>query len=139
MRPSIVVGMDLWLDDPYPRIRDLAYLLFLEALLDGEWVERWARKRGKLDALREWRKVARTVIRASSPAAAQPPIWRPSARRREPARAKTRHVWILSTPCYGIWQARPLGRERHLRGGFDRRISGPRGGHAGNTLMCKDV
>ena len=48
--------MDLRLDDPDPRIRDLAYLLFLEALLGPEWVERWARERGKLDALREWRK-----------------------------------------------------------------------------------
>ena len=45
--------MDLQLDDPDPRIRDLAYLLFLEELLGGEWVERWARERGKLDALRE--------------------------------------------------------------------------------------
>ena len=52
--------MDLRLDDPDPRIRDLAYLLFLEEALGGEWVERWARERGKLDALREWRKVART-------------------------------------------------------------------------------
>ncbi len=51
--------MDLRFDDPDPRIRDLAYLLFLEELLGGEWVERWARERGKLDALREWRKVAR--------------------------------------------------------------------------------
>ncbi len=51
--------MDLRLDDPDPRIRDLAYLLFVEELLGGQWVERWARKRGKLDALREWRKVAR--------------------------------------------------------------------------------
>jgi len=51
---------EMKLDDPDPRIRDLAYLLFLEDLLGGKWVERWARKRGKLDALREWRKVART-------------------------------------------------------------------------------
>ncbi len=47
--------MDLRLDDPDPRIRDLAYLLFLAELLGPEWVERWARERGKLDALREWR------------------------------------------------------------------------------------
>ncbi len=47
--------MDLWLDDPDPRIRDLAYLLFLEEALGPEWVESWARERGKLDALREWR------------------------------------------------------------------------------------
>ncbi len=47
--------MDLRLDDPDPRIRDLAYLLFLEVLLGGKWVERWARQRGKFDALREWR------------------------------------------------------------------------------------
>ncbi len=52
--------MDLRLDDPNPRIRDLAYLLFLEELLGGKWVERWARERGKLDALREWRAVAPT-------------------------------------------------------------------------------
>ncbi len=39
--------MDLRLDDPDPRIRDLAYLLFPEVLLGGEWVERWARERGK--------------------------------------------------------------------------------------------
>ncbi len=50
--------MDLWLDGPDPRIRDLAYLLFLEELLGGTWVERWARERGKLDALREWRSVS---------------------------------------------------------------------------------
>ncbi len=31
--------MDLRLDDPDPRIRDLAYLLFLEELLGGKWVE----------------------------------------------------------------------------------------------------
>jgi hypothetical protein len=55
--------MDLRLDDPDPRIRDLAYLLFLEDLLGPEWVERWARERGKLDAQREWRKVARTPDR----------------------------------------------------------------------------
>ncbi len=47
--------MDLRLDDPDPRIRDLAYLLFLAELLGPEWVERWARERGKLDVLREWR------------------------------------------------------------------------------------
>ena len=47
--------MDLRLDDPDPRIRDLAYLLFLKELLGPEWVERCARKCGKLDALREWR------------------------------------------------------------------------------------
>ena len=52
--------MDLRLDDPDPRIRDLAYLLFQEELLGPEWVERWARERGKLDALREWR-VARSA------------------------------------------------------------------------------
>jgi hypothetical protein len=39
--------MDLRLDDPDPRIRDLAYLLFLEEALGPEWVERWARERGK--------------------------------------------------------------------------------------------
>ncbi len=44
--------MDVRLDDPDPRIRDLAYLLFLEELFGDEWVERWARERGKLDALR---------------------------------------------------------------------------------------
>ncbi len=44
------------LNDRDPRIRDLAYLLFLEQLLGGKWVERWARERGKLDALREWGK-----------------------------------------------------------------------------------
>ncbi len=37
--------MDHRLDDPDPRIRDLAYLLFLEELLGGKWVERWARER----------------------------------------------------------------------------------------------
>ncbi len=47
--------MDLRLDDPDPRIRDLAYLLFLEELLGGEWVKRWARERGELETLREWR------------------------------------------------------------------------------------
>jgi len=46
--------MDLRLDDPDPLRRDLAYLLFLEELLGDQWVERWARERGKLDALREW-------------------------------------------------------------------------------------
>ena len=53
--------MDLRLDDPDPLKRDLAYLLFLEEALGPEWVERWALKRGKLDALREWRKVARAI------------------------------------------------------------------------------
>ncbi len=57
--------MDLRLDDPDPRIRDLAYLLFLEEALGGKWVERWARERGKLDALREWRKVARRPLSES--------------------------------------------------------------------------
>ena len=47
--------MDLRLDDPDPRIRDLTYLPFLEDLLGPEWVERWARERGELDALLEWR------------------------------------------------------------------------------------
>ncbi len=47
--------MDLRPDDPDPRIRDLAYLPFLEQLLGGKWVERWARERGKLDTLRQWR------------------------------------------------------------------------------------
>ena len=51
------------LDDPDPHIRDLASVAFLEELLGGQWVERWARKRGKLDALREWRNVARTPDR----------------------------------------------------------------------------
>jgi len=46
------------LSSPDPLKRELAYLLFEEAL-GGEWVERWARKRGKVDALREWRKVER--------------------------------------------------------------------------------
>ena len=60
--------MDLWLDDPDPRIRDLAYLLFLEEALGPEWVERWARERGKLDALREWQEVARPrITRGPSP------------------------------------------------------------------------
>ena len=49
------------LDSADPLKRDLAYLLFLEELLGPEWVERWARERGKLDALREWRKVARAI------------------------------------------------------------------------------
>ncbi len=60
--------MGLRLDDPDPRIRDLASVAFLdeaigrpflEEALGGKWVERWARGCGKLDALREWRKVAR--------------------------------------------------------------------------------
>ena len=55
--------MDLRLDDPDPHVRDLAYLLFLEEALGDEWVERWARERGKLDVLREWRNVARTPDR----------------------------------------------------------------------------
>ncbi len=48
------------LSSPDPLKRDLAYVLFLEELLGGEWVERWARERGKLDTLREWR-VARSA------------------------------------------------------------------------------
>ncbi len=55
--------MDLGLNDPDPRIRELAYLLFLDEAIGPEWVERWTRERGKLDALREWRKVARTPDR----------------------------------------------------------------------------
>jgi hypothetical protein len=44
------------LDSPDPLRRDLAYLIrLLEELLGPEWVERWARERGKLEALREWR------------------------------------------------------------------------------------
>ncbi len=53
--------MDLRLDDPDPLKRDLAYLLFLEEALGGQWVERCPCERGKLDALREWRKVARAI------------------------------------------------------------------------------
>ncbi len=53
--------MELRLDDPDPLKRDLAYLLFLEEALGPEWVERWARERGKLDALREWRAAKCTV------------------------------------------------------------------------------
>lgn len=41
-----------------PLKRDLAYLRLLEELLGPEWVERWAKERGKLEALREWRKVS---------------------------------------------------------------------------------
>ena len=60
--------MDLRLNDPDPRIRDLVALLFLGELLGGEWVERWARERGKLDALREWQEVARPrITRGPSP------------------------------------------------------------------------
>ena len=65
--------MDLRLDDPDPRIRDLAYLLFLEELLGGKWVERWARERGKLDALREWRwRAARTLGGENGPMLSEP-------------------------------------------------------------------
>ena len=49
------------LNSPDPLKRDLAYLLFLGEALGGQWVERWARERGKLDALRKWRKVARAI------------------------------------------------------------------------------
>jgi hypothetical protein len=35
--------------------RDITHPLLLEELLGPEWVERWARERGKLEALREWR------------------------------------------------------------------------------------
>ena len=45
------------LDSPDPQRRDLAYLRLLEELLGSERVERWARERGKLEALREWRAV----------------------------------------------------------------------------------
>jgi len=43
------------LGSPDPLRRDLAYLRLLEELLGPEWVERWAKERGKLEALREWR------------------------------------------------------------------------------------
>ena len=46
------------LGSPDPLKRDLAYLRLLEALLGPEWVERWARERGKLEALREWQQQA---------------------------------------------------------------------------------
>jgi len=49
------------LGSPDPLKRDLAYLLLLEEPLGPEWVERWALERGKLEALREWRKVARAI------------------------------------------------------------------------------
>ncbi len=65
--------MHLRLDDPDPRIRDLTYLPFLEELLGGEWVERWARERGKLDALREWRNERRTPDSEGPPATMGPP------------------------------------------------------------------
>ena len=48
------------LDAPDPLRRDLAYLLLLEELLGPEWVERWALEKGKLEALREWRKAYST-------------------------------------------------------------------------------
>jgi hypothetical protein len=43
------------LDSPDPQRHDLAYLRLLEELLGPDWVEWWARERGKLEALREWR------------------------------------------------------------------------------------
>lgn len=43
------------LNSPDPLKRDLAYLRLLEELLGQEWGERWARERGKLEALGEWR------------------------------------------------------------------------------------
>jgi hypothetical protein len=43
------------LGSPDPQRRDLAYLRLLKELLGPEWVERWARERGKLEVLREWR------------------------------------------------------------------------------------
>ena len=49
------------LDSPDPLKRDLAYLRLLEELLGPEWVERRARER-KLEALREWRKLARRPL-----------------------------------------------------------------------------
>ncbi len=68
MRPSSYAGSmpdfsDL--DSPDPLKRDLAYLSLLEELLGPEWVERWARERGKLDALRQWRapRSARSVAK----------------------------------------------------------------------------
>ena len=45
------------LDSPDPPKRDLAYLRLLEELLGPERVERWALERGKLEVLREWRKI----------------------------------------------------------------------------------
>jgi len=43
------------IDSTHPLKRDLAYLRLLEELLGPEWVERWSRERGKLEAQREWR------------------------------------------------------------------------------------
>jgi len=53
------------IDSPDPLKRDLAYLKLLEELLGPEWVERWARERGKLEALREWRKVSGRTVTAT--------------------------------------------------------------------------
>jgi len=64
LRPTCYPGSMLDFSDfdpPDPQRRDLVYLRLLEELLGPEWVERWARERGKLEALREWRKVARAV------------------------------------------------------------------------------
>jgi hypothetical protein len=47
--------MDLRFDDPDPRIRDLAYLLFLKELLGPGWVERLAKLNGCEDWLRKRR------------------------------------------------------------------------------------
>ncbi len=66
--------MDLRLDDSDPHIRDLAYLLFLEEALGGEWVERSDRERGKLDALRGWRE-ARPASSVAKDRSEKAPAW----------------------------------------------------------------
>ena len=53
--------MGLRLDDPDPRIRDLAYLLFLEEVLGPGWVERWPASVGSSMRCVEWRKIVRAI------------------------------------------------------------------------------
>ena len=49
------VDAALRIDSTDPLQRKLAYLRLLEEVLGGDWVERWAREKGYLEALREWR------------------------------------------------------------------------------------
>ncbi len=57
--------MDLRLDDPDPRIRDLAYLLFLDELLGGKWVERWAPR---------WRESGMSIAFGAGAVVQRPPM-----------------------------------------------------------------
>ena len=68
--PRSFLGMDLRLDDPDPRIRDLASVAFLDDAIGRPFLERWARMNDceewmaeRLRELEELRAVTRSTSR----------------------------------------------------------------------------